>query len=82
MRRPVTVVGATPALLICQLYERTWGFASLWGTAAGVARGGEETVGVDFRFRAGHIRLVSVGRRRLAEVHVVVQAEIMSPAAW
>jgi tyrosyl-tRNA synthetase len=72
---PITVVSATPEVWICQLLK-DMGFAASTSEARrlvsqGAVKVDGEPVGVDFRFHGGRHRLVSVGRRRLAEVMVV-----------
>jgi tyrosyl-tRNA synthetase len=71
----LTVVSSTPDVWICQLLKDISFAASTSEARRLVSQGAVkvdgEPVGVDFRFDRARHRLVSVGRRRLAEVQVV-----------
>jgi tyrosyl-tRNA synthetase len=71
----LTVVSSTPDVWICQLLKDISFAASTSEARRLVSQGAVkvdgELVGVDFRFDRARHRLVSVGRRRLAEVQVV-----------
>jgi len=74
--KPVRVESAGPELWICQLLKDV-GFAASTSEARrlvsqGAVKVDGEPVGIDFRFRRGQHRLLAVGRRRLAEVQMVV----------
>ncbi len=72
---PVTLVTEAPDVWICHLLKQV-GFASSTSEARrlvsqGAVRVDGAPVGIDFRFQGNRNRLLAVGRRRLAEVHLV-----------